>query len=236
MLRRLFSSDKKLSSSLQNILGYYPAKLALYQMALRHKSSMRNNAESPQTSNERLEFLGDALLNAVVAEHLFRRFPFKDEGFLTKMRSKVVSRNNLNSIAMKMGLQDMLSKDSGGYPGSSIYGNALEALIGSIYLDKGYKRTKQFILDRIFGLYVDIDELENTETDYKSKLIEWAQKEKKAIEFRVMEEPRYAQNKTFHIGLFIDQSIMAEANHYSKKRAEQIAAEKAWEALGVIQL
>jgi len=187
--------------------------------------------ENTKTSNERLEFLGDALLNAIVAEHLFRRFPYKDEGFLTKMRSKVVSRNHLNGIAIKMGLQDMLTKDSGGYAGNSIYGNALEALIGAIYLDTSYKRAKNFILKRIFVLYVDMDELENTETDFKSKLIEWAQKEKKSVEFRVMEEARYADDKTFLIGLFIDHELKAEASHYSKKRAEQMAAEKTWTAL-----
>ncbi len=187
--------------------------------------------ENTKTSNERLEFLGDALLNAIVAEHLFRRFPYKDEGFLTKMRSKVVSRNHLNGIAIKMGLQDMLTKDSGGYAGNSIYGNALEALIGAIYLDTSYKRAKNFILKRIFVLYVDMDELENTETDFKSKLIEWTQKEKKSVEFRVMEEARYADDKTFLIGLFIDHELKAEASHYSKKRAEQMAAEKTWTAL-----
>ncbi len=207
-------------------MGFYPRNLALYQMAFRHKSMARNSAETAKMSNERLEFLGDALLNAVVAEHLFRRFPYKDEGFLTKMRSKAVSRNHLNGIAIKMGLQDMLNKDSGGYSGSSIYGNALEALIGSVYMDSGFRKAKSFILDRVFGLYVDMDELENTETDFKSKLIEWAQKEKKSIEFRVMEEARYADDKTFLIGIFIDQVLKAEASHYSKKRAEQMAAEK----------
>lgn len=187
-----------------------------------------NTPDNAKTSNERLEFLGDALLNTIVAEHLFRRFPYKDEGFLTKMRSKVVSRNHLNSIAVKMGLQDMLNKDSGGFSGSSIYGNALEALIGAVYLDTSYVKTKNFILKRIFVLYVDLDELENTETDFKSKLIEWAQKEKKSIEFKVMEHGRSAENRTFHIGLYVDQVIKAEASHTSKKRAEQIAAEKAW--------
>jgi ribonuclease-3 len=226
VLRHLLSADKKFSSSLKNILGFYPRNLALYQMAFRHKSMARNSAETAKMSNERLEFLGDALLNAVVAEHLFRRFPYKDEGFLTKMRSKAVSRNHLNGIAIKMGLQDMLNKDSGGYSGSSIYGNALEALIGSVYMDSGFRKAKSFILDRVFGLYVDMDELENTETDFKSKLIEWAQKEKKSIEFRVMEEARYADDKTFLIGIFIDQVLKAEASHYSKKRAEQMAAEK----------
>ena len=236
MFRYLLSSDKKLAGELKNILGFYPRNIALYQMALRHKSVLKSGVDTDKASNERLEFLGDALLNAVVAEHLFRRFPYKDEGFLTKMRSKVVSRNHLNNLANKMGLQHMLTKDTGGYSGSSIYGNALEALIGSIYLDSGFARAKKFILDRLFGLYIDLDALENTETDYKSKMIEWAQKEKKNIEFKVMEEARYAEDKTFLIGVFIDSDLKSQATHYSKKRAEQIAAEKAWEAISTINL
>ena len=236
VLRYLSSPDKKLSGALKTMLGFYPRNVALYQMAFRHKSVTRNGADTAKASNERLEFLGDALLNAVVAEHLFRIFPYKDEGFLTKMRSKVVSRNHLNSIATKMGIQHLLTKDSGGYSGSSIYGNALEALIGSIYLDKGYPKAKNFILDRLFGLYIDLDALENTETDFKSKLIEWAQKEKKMVEFKVMEEARFAEDKTFLIGIFIDHALQSQASHYSKKRAEQMAAEKAWETLTGINL
>lgn len=205
-------------------------------MALRHKSVLKGSAENDKMSNERLEFLGDSLLNAIVAEHLFRIFPYKDEGFLTKMRSKIVSRNHLNQIANKMGLQNMLNKDTGGYSGSSIYGNALEALIGSIYLDYGYRKTKKFVLIRLFGLYIDLDALENTETDFKSKLIEWAQKEKRNIEFRVMEEARYADDKTFLIGIFIDSDLKSQASNYSKKRAEQMAAEKAWESITSINL
>ena len=117
VLKYLSSRDRKLSGELKNMLGFYPRNIALYQMAFRHKSMARNGADNAITSNERLEFLGDALLNAVVAEHLFRIFPYKDEGFLTKMRSKIVSRNHLNSIATKMGVQDMLTKDSGGEAG-----------------------------------------------------------------------------------------------------------------------
>ena len=234
--RYWLSSDKKLSKTLKPILGFYPRNIALYQMALRHKSVARNKSENSQTSNERLEFLGDALLNAVVADHLFRIFPYKDEGFLTKMRSKVVSRNHLNSIALKMGMPELLNKDSGGYTGSSIYGNALEALVGSIYIDKGYRTAQNFVLKRLFGLYVDMDELENTESDFKSKLIEWAQKEKHSLEFKVMEEARFAENKTFLIGVFIDNDLKGQASHYSKKRAEQMAAEKVLENMAKEQV
>ena len=227
------SSDKKLSGALKNILGFYPGNIALYQMALRHKSLSRGAEQKVTASNERLEFLGDALLDAVVAEHLFRTFPYKDEGFLTKMRSKIVSRHHLNGIAVKMGLQDLLSKEGGTSPGTSIYGNALEALIGGIYLDKGFEKAKAFILMRLFKIYIDLNELENTETDYKSKLTEWAQKEKKGLEFKVLQEARQSDNKNFHVGVFINNTIQGEASHFSKKRAEQMAAEKTWDMINM---
>jgi ribonuclease-3 len=213
------------------VVGFYPGNVALYQMALRHKSLTRGDTSKIITNNERLEFLGDALLDAIVADHLFHMFPYKDEGFLTKMRSKIVSRQHLNSLAIKMGLQNMLSKEGGISPGSSIYGNALEALIGSIYLDKGFLVAKKFILNRLFELYIDMDELENTETDFKSKLTEWAQKEKKSLEFKVLKEARNHNDRNFHVGVFINTTIQGEASHFSKKRAEQMAAEKAWELI-----
>ena len=200
-------------------------------MALRHKSVSRGNAEMAMASNERLEFLGDAMLDAVVADHLFRVFPYKDEGFLTKMRSRIVSRQHLNSLAMKLGINDLLEMEGGTMPGSSVYGNALEALIGSVYLDGGYMHAKNFILKRLFGIYIDLDEIENTETDFKSRLTEWAQKEKKNLEFRVMEEARSNENRNFLVGVFVNNSLLGQASNYSKKRAEQMAAEKAWESI-----
>lgn len=233
-LRHWLSPDKKLSASLKHILGFYPGNIALYQMALRHKSLSRGAEQRVTASNERLEFLGDALLDAVVAEHLFRTFPYKDEGFLTKMRSKVVSRHHLNSIAIKMGMQDLLSKEGGTSPGTSIYGNALEALIGGIFLDKGFEIAKAFILKQLFGIYIDLHELENTETDFKSKLTEWAQKEKKALEFKVLKEARNQENRNFHVGVFVNNTIQGEGTHFSKKRAEQMAAEKAWESINTL--
>lgn len=212
-------------------MGFYPGNIALYQMALRHKSLSRKDGEKIITNNERLEFLGDALLDAVVADHLFHIFPYKDEGFLTKMRAKVVSRHHLNTLALKMGLQDMLNKEGGTSPGTSIYGNALEALIGSIYIDKGFEVAKSFILKRLFGLYVNMHELENTETDFKSKLTEWAQKEKISLEFKVLQEARNSEDRNFLVGVFIDNTLQGEASNFSKKRAEQMAAEKAWESI-----
>lgn len=231
-LNYLFSKDKRLCRTLKNITGYYPGNTSIYAMALRHKSLARNGTQVT-ASNERLEFLGDALLDVVVADHLFRMFPYKDEGFLTKMRSKIVSRQHLNGLALKIGIQELLEKEGGTAPGTSIYGNALEALIGSIYLDKGYKGAKRFILKRLFTIYIDLDEIENTETDYKSKLTEWAQKERKNLEFRVLEEARNSESRNFMVGVFINSSLMGQASNYSKKRAEQMAAEKAWEAINL---
>jgi len=197
-------------------------------MAFRHKSATQNSPDSINESNERLEFLGDAILGAIVAEHMFSTFPFEDEGFLTKLRSKVVSRHHLNSIARKMGIPQIMNMNDANFEGSSIYGNALEALIGSIYLDRGHKKAKEFILNRFFGLYVDMHELETVETDFKSRLTEWSQKEKQELEFKVLQDPHHSKDKGYHVGVFVSKLLVAEASHHSKKRAEQMAAEKAW--------
>ncbi len=229
VIRHWISTDRKFSGTLRSLLGFYPTNIALYRMAFRHRSAAQNSPDDINESNERLEFLGDAILGAIVAEHIFSTFPFKDEGFLTKLRSKVVSRHQLNVIARKMGIPQMMSMNNdSNFEGSSIYGNALEALIGSIYLDKGYRKTKKFILDRFFGLYVDLHELEATETDFKSRLTEWSQKEKQELEFRVLQDPHHSRDRGFHIGIFVQKNLMSEASHNSKKRAEQMAAEKAW--------
>lgn len=230
----LVSSDKKLSKTLKHILGFYPGNVSLYAMALKHKSLSRGNAElALANSNERLEFLGDAVLDAVVADYLFHMFPYKDEGFLTKMRSKIVSRQHLNSLALKLGIHELLEKEGGTSPGTSIYGNALEALIGSIYMDKGYLVAKKFILTKLFGVHIDIEEVQNTETDFKSRLTEWAQKEKKNLEFRVLEEARNNEHRNYLVGVFVNNSLLGQASNYSKKRAEQMAAEKAWESINL---
>lgn len=227
-IRHSFSTDRKFSGTLKRLLGFYPRNIALYRMAFRHKSATQNSPDSINESNERLEFLGDAILGALVAEHLFSTFPFEDEGFLTKLRSKVVSRHHLNSIARKMGIPQIMNMNDANFEGSSIYGNALEALIGSIYLDRGHKKTKEFILNRFFGLYVDLHELETVETDFKSRLTEWSQKEKQELEFKVLQDPHNSKDRGYHVGIFVGKAMVAEASHHSKKRAEQMAAEKAW--------
>ena len=229
-----FSSDKELFQSLKNILGFFPDNIELYKTAFRHSSVAKEIKQGVKDSNERLEFLGDAVLNLVIADHLFKTFPFKDEGFLTKMRSKIVSRAMLNGLAVKLGVDQMLEAVvDGGGKNFSINGDAFEALIGAIYLDKGYKIASDFILNRILRFHIDMDEVETKETDFKSKIVEWAQKEKKLLKFNLIEEVGEGNDKQYHIEVLVDNENKGNALHYSKKRAEQIASEKACTLLGL---
>jgi len=217
------------------MLGFYPDNLAIYQQALRHSSAAKEIKEGVKDSNERLEYLGDAVLSTIVAHYLFQLFPFKDEGFLTKIRSRIVSRTHLNKLAVKMGLNQIITSNLEIHPkNNSINGDAFEALIGAIYLDKGYNFTKKFILQRILRPHVDMDDIENIETDFKSRLIEWAQKEKKEAKFTVVEEKNSANEKEFFVQLLIENEVKGNGKHFSKKRAEQIAAEQACKEIGAI--
>lgn len=231
-IRIYFSPEKKLHESLRNILGFYPVNIHLYKLAFRHSSAAQQIKKGVKDSNERLEFLGDSIIGTVVAEYLFKKFPYKDEGFLTKMRSKMVSRNQHNQIALKLGLNKFIETDDrvGSKP-SSINGDAYEALVGAIYLDKGYNTAQQFILKRIINIHLDIDELETKEIDFKSKFIEWAQKEKKTFTFETLIDAAASPDKQFTIQLIVDNEAVGKAQHYSKKRAEQLAAEDACERL-----
>lgn len=231
-IRIYFSPEKKLHESLRNILGFYPVNIHLYKLAFRHSSAAQQIKKGVKDSNERLEFLGDSIIGTVVAEYLFKKFPYKDEGFLTKMRSKMVSRNQHNQIALKLGLNKFIETDDrvGSKP-SSINGDAYEALVGAIYLDKGYNTAQQFILKRIINIHLDIDELETKEIDFKSKFIEWAQKEKKTFTFETLIDAAASPDKQFTIQLIVDNEPVGKAQHYSKKRAEQLAAEDACERL-----
>ncbi len=185
-------------------------------------------------SNERLEFLGDSVIGTVVADYLFKKFPFKDEGFLTKMRSKMVSRAKHNQVAMKLGLNKFIEVDNGRFrtQPSSINGDAYEALIGAIYLDKGFKAVQHFILTRIINVHIDMEEVETKEIDFKSKFIEWVQKEKKEYRFEIIADGGSA-DRQFIIQLVVDNQIAGIAQHVSKKRAEQMACEQACIALEI---
>ncbi len=227
----LFSADKPFIHSIRNICGFYPGNLSLYHLAFSHRSTAKENEAGAVLSNERLEYLGDAVLGAVVADLLFKKFPYRDEGFLTEMRAKIVSRENLKILALKMGINHLVKINAGPGAFRSMYGDALEAFIGAIYLDKGYRCTRQFIMNRIIKNHVDMDTLENTDMNFKSKVINWAQKERKSLVFETLEVGN--DSKLIRVRLMVDDREIANGEDFSKKRAEQTAAEKACVLLGI---
>ncbi len=225
-----WSKDRKLYNSLKRIIGFYPGNISLYKLAFTYKSSSTESNTNSAGNNERLEFLGDAVINTVIAEHLFKVYPYRDEGFLTEMRAKLVSRNQLNKLGLKLGLDYYLHENNESRS-KSICGDVFEALVGAIYLDKGIKGAKRFMIDRIMKIHVDLDEMEAIEFNFKGKIIDWCQKRKKEIEFKVLEERGQGQNTLFKIQVFIDNEGFGIAESRSKKRAEQRAAEATQETL-----
>ncbi len=218
------------------MLGFVPGNLSLYRLAFRHKSVAQNVKNGIKNSNERLEFLGDAVLGSVVAELLFKLYPYKDEGFLTELRSKIVSRVNLNQLGRKLGFEQLIEYDSrilnSGRQGS-LLGDAFEALIGAVYLDKGYEFTKNFLINHIIKSHIDIHTLEKTETNFKSKLIEWCQRHGKDISFDLVANEEGESTKLFTIQTSVDGEVLGLGKEFSKKNAEKLSAEKACEALGI---
>ena len=227
-----FSSDKQLKQAIKGILGYKPGNIFLYHLAFLHKSATQETQNGIRINNERLEFLGDAILDAVAADFLFKTFPTRDEGFLTEMRSKIVSRVMLNKLSQKMGIDQLIQLD-GSSSGTfrSYKGDAFEALIGAMYLDKGYDFTRKIILERIIKNYFDIDVLVNQEVNFKSKIIEWAQREKKQAQFNVVEEIGSGYKKQYVVELIVDGEAIARGQDFSIKGAEQNAAEKSWQKI-----
>lgn len=230
------SPHRKYVKTLKNLLGFVPGNLSLYRLAFRHKSVAQAVKKGVKNSNERLEFLGDAVLGSVVAEVLFKMYPYEDEGFLTELRSKIVSRNNLNALARKLGLDSLIQYDNrmvNSTRQGSLLGDAFEALIGAVYLDKGYDFTKGFLINRIIKSHIDIHTLEQTETNFKSKLIEWCQRHGKDVIFELAQNQDGESSKLFTVQVNIDGDIMGLGKEFSKKNAEKLAAEKACEALGI---
>lgn len=225
-IRYLVSSDKNLYHSVRNLTGFFPVNIHLYKTALRHRSAAKELKDGVKDSYERLEYLGDAILGAVVAHYLFRRFPYKDEGYLTLLRSRMVSRAMLGKISRKFGIDKMVEIDNGVRIIGSVAGDAFEAFIGAIYLDKGYNKASDFIIARIIEVHMDLIEIENTEIDFKSRLVEWAQKEKKKFDFEISEEGE-GSSKLFLAKVIIDGEDVGSGKDYFKKGAEQIAANNA---------
>ncbi len=233
-----FSAERDYVRKLKNLLGFIPGNVRLYKMAFRHKSVAVLIKDGAKNSNERLEFLGDAVLGSVVAELLFKLYPYKDEGFLTEMRSKIVSRANLNQLSRKLGLNELIQYDSRmiSFPNKqgSLLGDAFEALVGAVYLDRGYVFTKNFLLNRIIKPHVDIHLLEITETNFKSRLIEWCQHNGKDVQFIQVENPPGESTKMFSIEAVVEGDVVGLGRDFNKKSAEKSAAEKACEYLKII--
>lgn len=228
------SSDKRLHAAVKRIIGSSPTNLAIYHLAMRHASAAQTNKAGFKESNERLEYLGDAVLGTVVAHFLFNRYPTKDEGFLTDIRSRIVSRASLNDLARKIGLDELIEYDDKrkrSFSHKSMHGDAMEAFIGAVYLDKGFAFCQNFIIRRILLTHLDIQTIIETDKNYKSKLIEWAQRENKDIKFAIAKEKNDNENRQFVAHVLLDGIQISEGNGYTKKNAEQDAARRACEEL-----
>ncbi len=226
-----FGPEKTFCRKLRSMTGYTPINYNVYRLAFQH-SSIHN---SVHTNNERLELLGDAVIDLVIADYLFKKYPYKGEGFLTEMRSKIVSREQLNRVAMKIGIGEMMQVRKGGtdLAKSNVLGNALEALVGAIYVDSGYENAYTFFMHKILVPHYEIEELESLVVNFKSKIIEWSQKNAREIRFELLEEHELKGKRMYKMGLMLDAELIAEDTDYSKKRAEQKASETACRKLGI---
>lgn len=228
--------DKKLIAAIENLAGFTPANLELYRLATLHSSAAQQNGEGIRESNERLEYLGDAVLGAIVADFLFKKFPYKDEGFLTEIRSRIVNRESLNYMARKMGIASIVRFDEKNTQLQQvILGNTLEAIVGAIYLDKGYARCKRFVIHKLITPYVDLDALVSSDPNYKSRLIEWGQRKNREVRFEIENVKKVRGHKEFTARVWIDNLPHGLGYGLNKKKAEQDAAFKTCVQLGIIE-
>lgn len=229
---RLFSESREESFFLlKDILGFKPKNLQLYKLALIHKSSSLTDNKGNVLNNERLEFLGDAVLDAIVADLLYKQYPGQNEGFLTNARSKIVSRTHLNKIAVEIGLNKVVVSTTNSHT-HNIFGNAFEALLGAIYLDQGYRKCNQFIVNKVFTGILDVEEVTSKEVNFKSRLLEWSQKNKRELDFVLIEERISNQNTPAFISqVMIDGELYGVGEGNSKKESHQNAAENALKEL-----
>lgn len=234
-LRNFFRSkeDKFLAQKIRYVTGLWPGNLHLYQMAIVHTSAADENESGVKESYERLEYLGDSILGAIVAEYLFKRFPFKDEGFLTEIRSRIVNREVLNQVGKDLGLSDIVifNGRKGKQGHKSLYGDVVEAIVGAVYLDKGFDDAKRFVLKKIVNTQIDIDSIIQNNKNFKSILLEWCQKENKKLEFVIIEESGHRHQKVFKAEVRIADESKGQGIGFSKKKAEQSAAEIACKEL-----
>ena len=225
-IRLPFRKEKELYSSLYDIIGFYPHDISYYKLALMHKSVMRRNAKGKPVNNERLEFLGDAILDAIVGDIVYQHFPGKREGFLTNTRSKLVQRDTLNKLAQEMGINQLiLSSGHTSSHNSYMGGNAFEALVGAIYLDQGYNACMRFMNKRILAQMINIDKVAYKEVNFKSKLIEWSQKNKVRLTYeQVLQEKDKNGNPIFEFKVVLEGVEGCSGRGFSKKESQQLAS------------
>ncbi len=234
LFKKIFKKSRSLEdgiffTEIEKILGFPPLNLDYYKKSFTHRSSNKVDVDGNPISYERLEFLGDAMLSAIIAAHLFNEVPTGDEGYLTKMRSKIVSREHLNELGKDVNLVRFLESKTGTQNfGENIHGNLFEALVGAIYLDRGYAFCEKFIHKKVIELYVDIPRLEGKVISYKSLLIEWCQKEKKSFHYDVFEDNGIGGERLFGVKLSIENKVIAKARAVSKKKAEEKASQRAY--------
>lgn len=228
-IRLLFHKERESYFCFYRILGFFPRNLKVYQQALLHKSTSLRSEEGRPLNNERLEFLGDAILDAIVGDIVFQHFEGKREGFLTNTRSKIVQRETLNKLAVEIGLDKLVKYAARSSSHNSyMYGNAFEAFIGAIYLDQGYDRCKQFMEKKIFKHYIDLEKMSRKEVNFKSKLIEWSQKHKVEVSFELIEQfIDHENNPMFQTEVQIEGLPAGTGTGYSKKESQQNAAQMA---------
>lgn len=229
------SEDQKLRSVIESITGKKPITLKLYKLAIKHSSSSEPDKYGRKESYERLEYLGDAYLGAIIAEYLYKKYPYKDEGFLTEIRSRLVNRESLNILGRKLGLEKIIeiNKKNGLKRHKSIYGDIMESLIGAIYLDYGFNVCKNFILHKLIEPNFNIDKIINENPNYKSQIIEWGQKIGKEVRFETDSIIEKENFKEFEVSLYIENNFVVKGHGPSKKKAEQSAAHKALEIVFV---
>jgi ribonuclease III len=227
---------REFRSRLKLLLGFRPGNLMIYEAAFIHRSASFNLPGGQRINNERLEFLGDSVLDMILSDFLFKKYPEASEGFMTKIRSRIVNREVLNRLAVDMGINKLLvSNISSGHNTKHLYGDAFEALIGAIFLDKGFKKTKRYFINNVFEKYLDLQTIVNTDNDYKSLVFEWVQKKKANLVFTYNEEYDFDLKKSvFTTTLCIDKVEFGKGQGASKKEAEQEASQQAWERLNDI--
>jgi len=236
LLQLRSKEDKRLIIAISTIVGSKPLNLSLYKLAIVHTSMAQTNDKGVKESNERLEYLGDAVLGAIIADFLFKKYPFKDEGFLTMIRSRIVNRESLNTLGKKLGLNQLIKYDNtrkSKLSHKSLYGDTLEAIVGAVYLDLGYRKCTNFVIQKLITPYIDVAELVKSDTNFKSKIIEYAQSKNKNVRFDIINVTSEKNHKEFTAQVFLDDKPLGTGYGHSKKKAEQNASFKSCEILRI---